>query len=258
MANIKNNASSKVTRQKLIEAAGRVFAERGLHAATIKQITELAGVNIAAVNYHFSDKYELYAAVIRHAVQETPFIPPERGDGSPRERLRTFITRAIQDVHDPDRPTWRSTLLSHELNQPTAAMDAVMDEMIWPRARLLHALVRDLLGPDASGNDVAYAAFSIIGQLSHYAYSGGLLRRIHPELAVPENAASLADHIADFSLRGLLGMRHDRRKRRQPRDGARQRRRGASTQATRDGARSRARAGRRPRQGTSVVGDRKV
>lgn len=208
MANVKNNSSSQETQAKLIEAAGKVFAERGLHAATLKEITDLAGANQASINYHFRDKYELYGAVIRHAVRLTPFAPPEeRPTGSPEDRLRAFILHAIRDLHDSTRPAWRATLLSHELNQPTAALNAVMDELIWPRVRFVQGLIRDILGPKASEEEVSRGAFSVTSQLIQYLYCGGLLRHTDPELLQAENAAKLAAHIAAFSLAGLYSMR---------------------------------------------------
>ena len=53
------------TRKKLLAAAGRVFAEKGYRDATIAEICRLAGTNIAAVNYHFSDKETLYREASR-------------------------------------------------------------------------------------------------------------------------------------------------------------------------------------------------
>jgi AcrR family transcriptional regulator len=211
MANVKNNASSQETQSRLVEAAGKVFAERGLHAATLKEITDLAGTNQASINYHFRDKYELYGAVVRQAVRLTPFtLPQESLTGSPEDRLRAFIVHAIQDLHDPSRPAWRATLVSHELNQPTAALDAVMQELIWPRVRFVKKLIRDFLGPKASEEEISRGAFSVSSQVLHYLYNAGLLRRIEPELLQPENADELAAHIAEFSLAGLYAMR-DRR-----------------------------------------------
>ena len=49
------------TKAKLLEAAGEEFADKGFEKATIRGICELAGANIAAVNYHFGDKEQLYA-----------------------------------------------------------------------------------------------------------------------------------------------------------------------------------------------------
>ncbi|MBP7933583.1 MAG: TetR/AcrR family transcriptional regulator [Phycisphaerae bacterium] len=208
MANVKNNASSQETRRKLIDAAGKVFSERGLHAATLREITHLAGVNAAAVNYHFSDKYELYGAVVRHAVGLTlRNLPADQLTGSPEDRLRAFVAHVIRDSHDPARPGWRTTLLSHELNQPTTAMEAVMDELIWPRVHFVNGLIRDILGPQASKEEVARGAFSVIAQIVHCLYNAGLLRRIEPKLVEPENAETLAAHITEFSLVGLHSMR---------------------------------------------------
>jgi TetR/AcrR family transcriptional regulator, regulator of cefoperazone and chloramphenicol sensitivity len=47
------------TRQRLLESACQIFANKGYRDTTIADISELAGTNVAAVNYHFGDK-ELY------------------------------------------------------------------------------------------------------------------------------------------------------------------------------------------------------
>ena len=49
-----------MTKNRIISAAIEEFAEHGYHAATIRDICKRAGVNIAAINYHFSGKAELY------------------------------------------------------------------------------------------------------------------------------------------------------------------------------------------------------
>ena len=52
------------TRERIISAAVQVFARSGFDAGTVREITEIADVNIAAVNYHFRSKEELIKYVL--------------------------------------------------------------------------------------------------------------------------------------------------------------------------------------------------
>jgi len=214
LSNIKNNAAAQETCRKLIEAAGEVFAQCGLHAATIKQITDRAGVNVAAINYHFKDKFELYAAVIRYALSRTPVEPVanERSD-SPDERLRAHISHFIDDLYAPSRLTWRATLVGHEFAQPTAAIDAVVDELIRPRADALNKIVREILGPFADEKQVLRAAMSIGAQCFLYLYQREMVRRLYPQLLRNDSRDEVVDHIVAFSLAALHDMRKPHKRR---------------------------------------------
>jgi AcrR family transcriptional regulator len=57
------------TRTQILDAAERLFAERGYRGTSIRAITDLAGANLAAVGYHFGSKAELLAAVVRRVVE---------------------------------------------------------------------------------------------------------------------------------------------------------------------------------------------
>ncbi len=212
MPNVKHNAAARATCRKLIEAAGQVFAERGLHAATIKEITDRAGVNMAAVNYHFRDKFELYAAVVRHVLSLTRVVPPsEEMDGTPEDRLRRVIQSQVEDILDASLPFWRGPLLAHEFTQPTEALDAVTEELLRPRSDLIRSIVRDILGPGIPEREVLAASLSVAAQAIFYLYHTALIRRLHPDLADRGSAKELTDHIVEFSLAGLHAMR-DRHK----------------------------------------------
>ena len=57
------------TRDRLIEVAAEMFADRGLEKTTVREICAAAGANVAAVNYHFGGKDGLYHAVIQTAIR---------------------------------------------------------------------------------------------------------------------------------------------------------------------------------------------
>src|SRR5450631_681854 len=62
-------ATSDPTRDKLLDVAGRIFADRGYRSATIREISVAAGANVAAVNYHFGDKLALYTEAVHQSLR---------------------------------------------------------------------------------------------------------------------------------------------------------------------------------------------
>ena len=52
-------------RERIIDAATDIFGTHGFKAATLRAIANLAGVNVAAVNYYFGDKQGLYGEVVQ-------------------------------------------------------------------------------------------------------------------------------------------------------------------------------------------------
>jgi AcrR family transcriptional regulator len=51
------------TKKRILDAAEKLFARQGFHATSMRMLTKEAGVNLAAVNYHFGSKVELIKAV---------------------------------------------------------------------------------------------------------------------------------------------------------------------------------------------------
>ncbi|MDX3773543.1 TetR family transcriptional regulator [Chromatiaceae bacterium AAb-1] len=58
-------ANKQNTQQKILDAAQSLFAETGFNGTSLRQITSLAEVNLASVNYHFGSKKELIQAVLQ-------------------------------------------------------------------------------------------------------------------------------------------------------------------------------------------------
>ena len=58
------DALSQDTKTRILDAAESLFTEHGFEATSLRQLTTAAGVNLAAVNYHFGTKEELFQAVL--------------------------------------------------------------------------------------------------------------------------------------------------------------------------------------------------
>ena len=88
------------TRGVVLEAAGRVFAERGYTRATSREICEKAGVNSAAINYYFGSKEGLYEEVLveahRQLVSREDLDAVMDSGGAPADKLRAFIELAVR------------------------------------------------------------------------------------------------------------------------------------------------------------------
>jgi len=207
-------AAQVQTRERLLEAAGQVFAEQGFRRATVRQICTRAGANIAAVNYHFGDKMGLYAAVINHwlglALEK---YPPDLGlaaDATPEQRLHAFVRSYLFRLLGQGAPAWHGRLMAQEMIEPTEVMDTLLAQTIRPMIQRLGGIVRDLLGENATEERVRACTSSIAGQCCFYRHADALLTRLYPEHSTnPPDIERLADHITRFSLQGHRCYRAD-------------------------------------------------
>lgn len=207
MARVQNGVE---TTDRLLAAATEVFAEVGYRAATLREICQRARANIAAVNYHFGDKEQLYAVVLDRAVAEAgdglALLRPDPGD-PPERKLRHFIRQFLQNILGEDRPVHLLRLMSHEMVEPTPTLTLVIDKAIRPLNALLDAIVAELLGPAVGPRVIRDCAVSVLAQCSSYHQSQAVIQRLE-QLAVhdPATIEHLADHIFRFSLGGIQAL----------------------------------------------------
>ncbi|MGH8545824.1 MAG: CerR family C-terminal domain-containing protein [Gammaproteobacteria bacterium] len=195
------------TEQRLLEAAGEIFAKFGYRAATVRQICEKAGANVAAVNYYFGDKEGLYLAVLRSVPDaHAEKYPSSRGlnaDVTAEERLRVYVESLLHRVCDSGRPGWHAKIIAREMVEPTRALDSLLEEVARPLHQELAAIVRQLLGV-ACDDAVRLCSLSIMGQCVYYHHARTVLARLYPVQSYgADDIARLADHISEFSLAAL-------------------------------------------------------
>lgn len=208
------------TRQKILDASAAVFSERGFNGATVREIVHRAGVNIAAVNYHFGNKEALYTEALKEAVNRML----ERvdasngilsGEGPARERLTEFMTTMILKglLSEFELPGER--LLGWEILSPTKSMKKMMRRQFEPKLDLLADVLVELgIAPDDRTERRALAIW-VLGQAMHFARFGPLLMEGESDDLSEEAAIEIAQSMAQRTVRGLLtnfapiGTEHD-------------------------------------------------
>jgi AcrR family transcriptional regulator len=198
------------TRAKLLEAAGEVFAEQGFQTATVREICARAGANVAAVNYHFGDKVELYTEVLRQAACSVhdAALRSALTDADPRVALRRMIRHMLERLCRVNRASCAMRLMIHELAQPTPALARVVDEIIAPTSAMLRGVTGRLLGLPPDHDKTRLCALSVIAQVIHYVQARPVIERLWPEFEMTDkNIERIARHIADFSLAYLTSKR---------------------------------------------------
>jgi TetR/AcrR family transcriptional regulator, regulator of cefoperazone and chloramphenicol sensitivity len=192
------------TREKLVEAAGHVFAEHGYHAATVREIVMRSGANIAAVNYHFGDKLGLYTEVLQQSVQAARVDAIHNAldqNALPEDILRAVIKARLESVTRPHLQDWHFRIMVHELLQPTPALSRVVNEVSRPIYQRLLELIGRIIDLSPKDEKTRLCAHSVMGQILVYVLAGPLLTQLWPELEMtPEQVDRISEHIWDFSL----------------------------------------------------------
>lgn len=202
-------ASDLETRQRLLQAATELFANRGFDEVTVRQICAAAGANGAAVNYHFRDKAGLYGEVVRVALdtmRETNDLSLRAGDGgTPEEQIRAFVGTFLTRLTGRGRQAWIHKLMARELERPSEVLALVMREIVEPRLDYLATVAGALMGLPPDDPRVRRSVMSLQGQCLVFA------RRIpgpmaHSWGAATADVAAVAQHISDFSIAGMRAL----------------------------------------------------
>ena len=121
-----------VTREALLAAAERLFAERGVHAVGNRQISEVAGQgNNAAVSYHFGTKADLVRAITRKHVDQiertrASMVAGIGGSTDLRDWVGCLVCPFTEHLEALGSPTWYARFTAQVMADP--ALNAIMIE----------------------------------------------------------------------------------------------------------------------------------
>ncbi len=110
------------TPERILDAAERLFAERGVDGSSLRAVTRAAGVNLAAIHYHFGSKEALLGAVMARRIEPVnqarlkrleELVGAAQGEAIPVEALLdAFLAPAMRLVTSGERGQLFAQMLS--------------------------------------------------------------------------------------------------------------------------------------------------
>ncbi len=163
------------TRERVLEVAERLFAERGLDAVSIRDIIAAAGANLGAINYHFGTKDRLIEAVFeRRLIPSTQerlraleTVEKAAGDRPPKLEtvLEAIFRSVVEETMDPKRGgATFGKLMARCLVDPNPVMERVMQSHFSTMVKRFDAAILRAM-PSLAPGDVFWRMHLLMGGL---------------------------------------------------------------------------------------------
>lgn len=199
------------TKQRILNAAEKLFAEHGLAATSLRAITAEAGVNLASVNYHFRSKEELIRAVYRRRLEpinerRLAMLDTAEREAAPHaaalDKILDALLGPILEAKAADDGGGVVILLGRVYAEPGGiASQMVREQMTEVAERFSRALQRTL--PKMPRPELAWRMHFVIGALAHTMVAGKLLEFISGGRCSTDDIESTRRHLIAFALAGL-------------------------------------------------------
>ena len=202
------------TKERILDTAEALFMEHGFEATSLRSMTAAAGVNLAAVNYHFGTKEELFEAVLTRRLdpmnqERVELLDQLERDAAPGALscdriLMALFVPALRLARDPARGGKNFLrLLGRAYADPAPFIRQFLSEQYAEMiARFKEAFARAL--PHLPRKELSWRLHFIMGALS-YTLAGTDAHKIISELSPGETNSDeiLLRRLAPFLLAGL-------------------------------------------------------
>ncbi len=172
------------TRERLMHAALRLFAQHGFEKTSTREIAEAAGTNLAAIKYYFGDKAGLYRAVF-FEMQGKPedeiarYADPSL---SLAEALRGLYAGFVEPLREGDVAEQCIKLHAREILEPTGLWQQEITEGIQPMHEALLAVLARHLGVAEPDDDLRRLAMCLAGLGVHLHIATDVIEAVAPAL----------------------------------------------------------------------------
>ncbi|HTS49631.1 MAG TPA: TetR/AcrR family transcriptional regulator [Bryobacteraceae bacterium] len=198
------------TKDRILDAAERLFARDGIEATSLRAMTAEAGVNLAAVNYHFQSKDALVRAVVARRVvpvnqrrlELLEACERAAGDGPlPLEEVLDAFVRPVVEIYGSHAREF-TPLMGRIYTEPAEFVEQMYKDHLEPVAkRFIRACERAL--PDLPHVELLWRLHFSIGALGHTMAAGHILRLFSEGQCDPSDVEETIRRLKGFMLAGL-------------------------------------------------------
>lgn len=199
------------TKERILEAAEQLFIQRGFSATSLRAITSAAGVNLAAVNYHFHSKEGLLEAVVhwriapvnQEQLKRLEQLEARAGVETPsvEEILEAYLAPVLTTRQDrPGVPR----LVGRLYGEPHSLVHPLLERAFGDlRRRFLATLIRAVPGEDPE--ELSWRFYFTIGAMVHMVTLEAPVDLLPGVARAAESPARLLDRLVRFAAAGLRG-----------------------------------------------------
>ncbi|MEM7310684.1 MAG: CerR family C-terminal domain-containing protein [Planctomycetota bacterium] len=197
------------TRDRLLEAAARLFAERGRELVSIRDIAAAAGVRHGCINYHFRSKDELYHETLMRfgpaagRAEPPPQLPDDLSPEAARQIFAQVVRQAVELEVQPLDPV-AAGLFRGEISRPEGPNDLLIERVIQPRARAMARLIGAMFPELTDERERDVAAFNVLSQCVFLRAARPVVLKLFGVDDFDDELTQLfADRIVQTALNGL-------------------------------------------------------
>jgi AcrR family transcriptional regulator len=202
------------TRERILDHAERLFAVKGFGAVSIREITGAAGSNLAAVNYHFGNKTNLYIQVFRerwvhrtHRIRERfSKLLADKPEPTIKDVIGAMARAFLDGPLNDEEQCYHVMLMQRELAQPGEALKMVVEEVMRPYQQELRDLIRPNLSPDVSEEGLRLCLIGVMGMTLHFTFARPAVSMVLQRDYDERFKNQLIEQITFFSVHGISAL----------------------------------------------------
>ena len=207
-------ASADTTSDRILDAAESFFADQGFAATSVRDITQQAGCNVSAVNYHFGSKENLYERVFERRLDSLrdvrlaavhQVLEEAAGHENLSLLLGAFGKAFIEPLMEPNRGPNTVQLMMRELTSPRLPKGMIFQHLIGPiQQAMVDALQR--CNKKLTPEQALLCLHSFIGQLVHVLQLARIQQLSGGDDLPSFDIQKVLDHVVRFTKAGIGAM----------------------------------------------------